>query len=335
MDLAIPLPMLASAGQPPSSGARFAAEFKWDGARVLSRCAPDGTVMLASRTLRDTTSSYPEIVEALRRVADGRGLVLDGEIVAPDPAAGGAPSFVRLGRRLHVQRPSKTLIDDIRVELIVFDVVADGASIRSWPYSERRALLDGLGLDDGDRVRVPPMWLLSEVSADELLISAAAAHLEGLVSKKLDSPYEAGKRSKSWIKSVFRQSVDLLVIGALPGSGAHASTFGALVLGGYDVDGRLKVAGMVGTGFTTAARRHIRAALDEIRRDSSPLADPVPTYLQRAGVWWVDAVIVAEINHREATSAGLRHPSFQAIRTDKRPDEIGLPTRDVDDIGSG
>ncbi|MFI7524519.1 ATP-dependent DNA ligase [Nocardia salmonicida] len=331
MDLAIPLPMLASPGQPPSSGARFAAEFKWDGARVMARCAPDGTITLASRTLRDTTSSYPELVEALRRVADGRGLVLDGEVVAPDPTVDSAPSFSRLQRRLHVQRPSKTLIDEIRTELIVFDVVADGSSIRSWPYSERRALLDGLGLDDGDRVRVPPMWLLTDISADELLISAAAAHLEGLVCKKLDSPYEAGRRSKSWIKSVLRQSADLLILGAVPGSGAHAATFGALVLGGYDVDGRLQLAGTVGTGFTAAARRHIRAALDELRRDTSPLAGPVPVHLRRAGVWWVDAVLVAEISHREVSSAGLRHPSFRAIRTDKRPDEIGLPARTADD----
>lgn len=293
-----------------------------DGARLLARCAPDGTITLASRTLRETTSSYPELVDALRRVADGRGLVLDGELVAP--GVGGVPSFARLQRRLHVQRPSRSLLDTIRVELFVFDVVAADESIRSWPYIERRELLDGLGLDDGDRIRVLPMWPLAEVTAGELLLAAAAAHHEGIVSKKLSAPYEAGRRSKRWIKSVLRESADLLIIGVQPSS--SNPYFGALVLGGYDDEGLLQVAGMVGTGFSGAARHHLRAALEVLRRETSPLAGPVPAHLQRAGVWWVEPVLVATIAHRHFTADGLRHPSFVAIRTDKLPDEIVLPT---------
>nr|WP_228537880.1 RNA ligase family protein [Nocardia sp. XZ_19_231] len=316
--------MLASSGQLPPPGARYAAEFKVDGARTLTRCSPDGTILLASRTLRDTTSSYPELVDALRTAAHGRGLVLDGEVIAPDPTTGNVPSFSRLQRRLHVGRPSKSLIAAIRVEYVVFDVLADGVPIRTLPYRERRSLLDDLGLDDGDRVRVPPAWLLTEHDPGELLLAAAAGHAEGLVSKALESPYEAGRRSRSWIKAVLRESLDAIVLGAIPGTGPNAATFGALVLGGYDAEGRIRVIGTVGSGFSAAARHHIRAALDQLRRDTSPVADPVPAQLSRAA-WWVDPVIIAEIHHREASAAGLRHPSFKAIRTDKLPSEIGLP----------
>ncbi|MGW5317887.1 ATP-dependent DNA ligase [Nocardia thailandica] len=326
MDLAIPAPMLASVGRPlrPTG---WAGELKWDGARLLSRCAPDGAVTLATRILRQTTSSFPEIAAALARAADGRGLVLDGELVAPHPATG-HPVFARLQRRLHLTRPTERLIDDIRLQYIVFDVLADGEPIRTWPYAERRALLDGLGLDDGDRIRVPPMWPLDEVGADRLLTAAADVGLEGAVAKRLDSVYEPGVRSKSWLKTVLRQQLDAIVIGAVPG--AHAATFGALVLGGYDAHGDLQVIGMVGSGFTAAARRHIAAALAQLRRDTSPVAGPVPAWLARRQVWWVEPVIVAEIAHREATRDGLRHPSFRGVRADKLPEEIGLPDRGED-----
>lgn len=328
--LAIPKPMLASAGEMPPSGAAFGAELKADGARILARCAPDGTITLASRTLRNTTSSYPEITDALRRAANRRGLVLDGEVIAPYPTV---PSFSRLQRRLHVQRPSASLVNEVRVEYVIFDVVADGKSIRTWPYQERRGLLDELGLDDGDRIRVPTMWLLSEHDPGEVLLAAAAAHAEGVVSKRLSSGYEPGQRSRSWIKSVFRQSVDAIVIGAIDGTGPNATTFGALVLAGHDSRGDLRAIGTVGTGFSAEARRHIRAALDQLRRDTSPLADPVPAQLARSA-WWVDPILVAQISHREITPAGLRHPSFTAIRVDKLPDEIGLPFLPVDDTNS-
>ena len=198
VDLAIPAPMLASVGRPlrPTG---WAGELKWDGARLLSRCAPDGAVTLATRILRQTTSSFPEIAAALARAAAGRGLVLDGELVAPHPATG-HPVFARLQRRLHLTRPTERQLADVPLQYIVFDVLADGEPIRAWPYAERRALLDGLGLDDGDRVRVPPMWPLEEVGVDRLLAAAADVGLEGVVAKRLDSYPEYRRRGSRQVQ---------------------------------------------------------------------------------------------------------------------------------------
>ncbi|MFD3427693.1 ATP-dependent DNA ligase [Nocardia fluminea] len=92
---------------------------KWDGVRAIAHCTPAG-IGLWSRNLREITNSYPEIVDVLAEITDGRTMLLDGELVAPDHRC--APSFFRLQRRMHVQRPAPSLIDQVRVHLMVFDL---------------------------------------------------------------------------------------------------------------------------------------------------------------------------------------------------------------------
>ncbi|WP_189024704.1 non-homologous end-joining DNA ligase [Nocardia rhizosphaerihabitans] len=316
--------MLAKPGRPPRPPGGWTAEMKWDGVRAITRCGSDG-VSLWSRNLREITGSYPEVVAALAEVTEGRSILLDGELVAPD--ARGAPSFSRLQRRMHVGRPSPTLIAEIRVDYIIFDLLGlDDEMLVADPYWSRRVALTELGLDDGARVRVPPTWSLAEVDAGQLLHLAADSGLEGIVCKRGDSIYEPGKRSSAWIKTVLRATTEAIIVGAVPGTGPNAATFGGLVLAGHTPEGHLHCIGGVGTGFTTEARRSIRAALEEVRRETSPLDDPPPPAVTRAA-WWVEPVFVADIEYREVSGDGLlRHPSFRGIRTDKTPDEVGLPS---------
>ncbi|MGW5575481.1 non-homologous end-joining DNA ligase [Nocardia thailandica] len=325
MGSAVPAPMLATAGRPPVPPGDWAAEMKWDGVRALAHVATDGGVRLFSRNSRDVTGSYPEIAEALTAVAAGRELVLDGELVAPD--ATGAPSFSRLQRRMHVLAPTPALIGQVRVDYMLFDLLGlDGRPLLRVPYRERRARLEGLGLDDGARVRVPPAWALADVGAEELMARSAAAGLEGIVCKRWDSIYEAGRRSTAWIKTVLRTTTEAVIVGAVPGTGVNAATFGGLVLAAYTPQGRLRCLGGVGTGFSQATRRALRTQLDGIRRDTSPLDEPAPATIARTA-WWVEPVLVADIEYREVSGDGLlRHPSFRGLRTDKTPPEVGLPS---------
>ncbi|MFI6219953.1 hypothetical protein ACIBEH_05295 [Nocardia salmonicida] len=177
--------MLAKPGRPPHPPGGWCAEMKWDGVRAIAHCTPTG-ISLWSRNLREITRSYPEITDALTEITDGRSMLLDGELVAPDHR--GAPSFSRLQRRMHVQRPAPSLIDQVRVDYIVFDLLAvDDEALLDDPYRTRRAELADLRLDDGERVRVPPMWSLAETGAEELLRVAADTGLEGIVCKRGDS----------------------------------------------------------------------------------------------------------------------------------------------------
>lgn len=299
---------------------------KWDGVRAIARCTGDG-VSLWSRNLREITASYPDVVAALTELTDGRTLLIDGELVALDAA--GAPSFSRLQRRMHVQRPAPALLEQVRVDYLGFDLLAlDDDILLADPYSSRRAELAELAdlrLDDGVHVRVPPNWSLAEVDAERLLHTAAETGLEGIVSKRIDSIYEPGRRSSAWIKTVLRATTEAVIVGAVPGTGANAATFGGLILAGHTPDGHLRCIGGVGTGFTTEARRSLHAALEKVRRDTSPLDDPPPAAAVRAA-WWVEPVFVADIEYREISADGmLRHPSFRGIRTDKTPDDVAVP----------
>ncbi|MFC9894734.1 ATP-dependent DNA ligase [Nocardia sp. NPDC127579] len=309
--------MLATPGQPPDEPGRWAIEMKWDGVRALAVC-DGGACRLYSRNSRDISGSYPELTTALTKAAAGRTLLLDGEITAPDPATG-APSFARLQRRMHVRQPTPTLRAQIPVEYFLFDVLeADGATLLGLPYRQRREHLAGLGVE-GPGIRLSPYWI--DRDADTLLTLAHEHHLEGIVSKLLTAPYRPGTRSPAWIKTPFRHTTEAVIAGWLPGNGRYTGTFGSLILGAHDAAGHLVHIGNVGTGWTLPARRALQADLDRLARPDPPFDTPptLPT------AHWVAPTLVADIEYREATPEGLRHPSWRGLRTDKSPREVTVP----------
>ncbi|SUD49057.1 Putative DNA ligase-like protein Rv0938/MT0965 [Nocardia otitidiscaviarum] len=306
--------MLAVAGPPPDVQG-WAVEMKWDGARIMAVCAA-GECRLYSRNGRDVGGSYPELVAALRALVGERTLILDAEVIAAD--ADGAPSFGRLQRRMHVARPGEQLVAEVPVQLFAFDVLAVGArDVTGLPYLERRRLLAELPLTAP--LSAPPHWL--GVEAGKLLAVAREHRLEGIVSKRVDSPYLPGRRSPAWIKTPLRRSTEVIVCGWTPGSGGHQHTFGSLVLGAHDATGTLVYIGNVGTGFTQAVRRVLRAALDDIALPASPFATAPPL----SGRWhWVRPILVGDVEYREFTDR-LRMPSWKGLRSDKTAAEVLLP----------
>lgn len=180
--------------------APFAVEDKYDGIRLQAHVGGE-RVVLISRTLDDVTASYPEVATALRALAPG--LVLDGEVVAleTEPAERIA-SFRTLQQRLGRKRPSADLMARVPVAYVVFDVVAEDATlVIDEPYRERRARLARLAWPTTPTVRLAPTALASDADAVEAAFAAArAAGNEGIVAKDPESPYTPGRRGKTWIK---------------------------------------------------------------------------------------------------------------------------------------
>lgn len=306
-------PMLATPGTvPPGSG--WAYEFKWDGVRAITQVQGSRLTVL-SRNDRDVTDSYPELVE-LTGLLGGRQAVLDGEIVALE--APGRPSFARLQRRMHVHGPTAGLLAEVPVAYYVFDVLhLDGEPTMHLPYLRRRELLAGLGLA-GDVVRVPEHFIDADPAA--VLAAAAAQGLEGVVAKRLGSPYRPARRSPDWVKVPFSHTQEVVIIGYRPGEGRRDGTIGSLVLGVHDPGGTLAFAGGVGTGFTDAMLRDLHQALLPLHRDRATVPD-VPREHAR-GVRWVEPVLVGEVAYRNWTPDGrLRHPSWRGLRPDRLPGE--------------
>lgn len=309
-------PMLAAPGTLPADDAGWAYEMKWDGVRAVA-FIENGQLRLASRTGRDITVAYPELSGLA--TAAGTQLLLDGEVVAFDDDQ--RPSFAQLQQRMHVTSVAQAtrLAQRVPVSYLIFDVLhAGGRPLLDVPYARRREILESLGLDGGSW-QVPPSFT-GYAAADVLAVSRDHG-LEGIVAKRLTSPYQPGKRSPDWrkVKNLRRQEV--VVGGWKPGEGARAGQIGSLLVGVYGPAG-LTYAGHVGTGFTERTLGLLGTALAGLRQSSSPFAAPVPREHARGAVW-VQPRLVIEVTFAVWTPEGrLRAASYQGLRNDKDPAEV-------------
>ena len=311
-----PAPMLASPGElpPAAEDAGWGYEFKWDGVRALARVT-NGRVELFSRKSTEITVRYPEVTRAPAALA-GHSALVDGEIVALDDQ--GRPDFGALQNRMHRTGPEvPRLAAAAPVTYLVFDLLAwDGEDLIGLPYSERRQRLDELG-PSGHRWAVTP-WFRG--GGADVLAASQDNHLEGVVAKRLDSPYRPGVRSAEWRKVKHFRTQSVVIGGWRPGQGRRAGTLGSLLFGVNDDEGRLVYAGHVGTGFTDAMLRALREAMTP--RADSPFADRLPREVTR-DAQWVEPTLVGEVAYAHWTAEGrLRHPSWRGLRDDLDPDDV-------------
>jgi bifunctional non-homologous end joining protein LigD len=315
------LPMLATLGEPPERFADFAVEAKFDGQRGLA-VVDRGSVTLLSRNGANVTRTFPEIASGLSALVSHLPVVLDGEIVALDGT--GVPSFGRLQRRWpQNRRPSAELLRQVPVRFYVFDVLhLDGSDITRRSYAERRASLIEIAENARSRtIEFPCNW--TDVDPGVVLATAADLGLEGIVCKRLDSPYTPGKRSPDWIKTPHRLRSEFVIGGWLPGIGTNRHTIGALPLRAYSDNGRLQFGGVVGTGFTTNHRRILTEQLVPLGRKTSPFTNPVPEDIA-PHARWVTPRLVGDVEYREFRGT-LRHPSWKGIRPELDSGQVMLP----------
>jgi bifunctional non-homologous end joining protein LigD len=289
---------------------------KWDGVRAVVH-VDGGRPTAWSRNDIDITDTYPE----LRAMAESLGAtqaVLDGELVAFDGR--GRPSFELLQPRMHVSGAARIrrLTVSVPVTYLIFDVLhLDGRSTVSAPYRERRALLEDLELS-GPSWRTPPAWF---GGGPAVLAAAREQHLEGVVAKQLQSTYQPGARTRSWLKIKNLRTQEVLIAGWRPGQGRRADTIGSLLLAIPDAGG-LRYAGKVGTGFTTATLQDLQRRLVPLATDHSPLGGDVPR-ADAHGARWVRPELVGEVRFTEWTRDGrLRHPAWRGLRPDKNADQV-------------
>jgi len=311
-------PMLATPAKALPRGDDWATEVKWDGVRVIAR-VDHGTILLTSRNLLDITGRYPELA-GLADALEGRGtVVLDGEVVAF--GEDGRPSFQRLQERMHLASDAgvKARMAEVPVLYAIFDVLVLGSrALFDQPWSARREALESLALNDGSSWQVPTAHLGAEAGA-AVFDATKQTGLEGVVTKRVTSTYEPGKRSRHWLKVKHTKSQELVIGGWARGEGRRAGRIGALLLGYHDDAGALRYAGNVGTGFT-------ERMLDELAATFAPRVRPDPPFVnppRLPDVTWIEPDLVAEIAFTEWTREGtLRHPSFKGLRDDKPAGDV-------------
>ncbi len=285
-------------------------ERKLDGERCLA-FRDGGELRLMTRNRKIVSSTYPELVEAfLAQQADD--FVLDGEVVA---FSDGQTRFAQLQQRMQVARPSAELLRTVPVQYYLFDVLwADGTDLRRQPLRERNQRLHEL-LDFADPLRYTEHRVGDGV---EFYSEACRLGWEGLIAKRADAPYVAG-RTKDWLKFKCENNQEFVIGGYTDPRGSRIG-FGALLLGVYDSDGQLVYAGKVGTGFNEQTLHRLYDELSKLEQDRSPFDRGSP---RQAGVHWVKPRLVGQVGFSEWTTAGeLRHPRFQGLRRDKSPADV-------------
>ena len=307
-------PMLAKAGTMPTAPALYAFEIKWDGIRAVAYLNK-GKLRLLSRNHKDITAQYPELAALASSLPDSR-LVLDGEIVAL--GVDGRPSFSRLQHRMGLSSPRMIakVGSEIPATYIIFDILYhDGRLCVDLPYSERRRILEALSVSG-------PAWQTPAHKSGEgpaMLTASREVGLEGIMAKRLDSKYEAGKRSGAWLKIKNQRRQELVIAGWVPGRGKRQGTIGALLVGYWERTSgksgpRLVYAGKVGTGFSARTLADLAAKLAPLRCDTSPFAANPPV----ANAVFAAPLLVGEFEFTEWTPNNtLRHPSFKGLRHDK------------------
>ena len=307
-------PMLAKLAESvphPDSG--WAYEFKWDGARAVV-FNETGTLRVVSRTQEDLTRRYPEL-RGLSEALGSHAVVLDGEIVAL--GADGVPRFEELQQRIGLQTDAdvRRKMKLVPVYYFAFDLLyLDGRLLTGLTYQERRQVLASLNLT-GSSWQTPE----HQIGHGEAVLEASrASGLEGIVAKRLDSPYEEGRRSASWLKIKNRRRQDLVIGGWLDGEGKRAGLAGALLVG-YWEDGQLVYAGRVGTGFTDATLAMLAGLMQPLARDGSPFGRGRPP----AGAHFIEPRLVGDFEFADWTRANqVRAGAFKGLRKDVDPGSV-------------
>jgi len=307
--------MLAGSTGVPSNPDAFQFEPKLDGQRVIGIVEPF-RVILMNRRGAEITDTYPELA-GLADALSPHSAVLDGEMVTFN--AKGQTSFQRLQRRMHVKQPTPRLLSETPVSFVVFDVLwLDGELLVDRPQSERRGVLDGLGIK-GRAWQTAPVL---DATPEDLVEACRRLGLEGFMAKRVDAPYLPGRRSSAWSKVKCGRRREFVVGGWSTGSGSRESSIGSLALGAYDrtpadAEGsgrppRLFYVGQAGSGLNEEMIRRLTRLFAEIEQPSSPFVNP-----PRAPLHWVRPMLVVEVAYTEVTDGGtLRQPSIKGLRTD-------------------
>jgi DNA ligase-1 len=295
-------------------------------------------VKVFSRNLEDITHFMPEIVKEIQKM-DFESIILDGEALTYDENTGTLYPF-----QITIQRKRKHNIEevsqDLPLRLFVFDIMLlDGKSLINEPYVSRRSEIDRVFSNTKTITKTNMIITDKADEIDKFFDSALESGLEGIVAKRLESPYSAGARNFNWIKmkrsynSQLTDTIDLVILGYFKGRG-HRADFGigAVLAGVYDTkEDKFKSITKVGSGFSEEQFKELYKILNDIKVDSKPAR--VDTILQ-PDVWVIPKYVITvkadEITRSPTHTAGmkegigyaLRFPrAVTFIRTDKKAED--------------
>ncbi|MEK9178467.1 MAG: ATP-dependent DNA ligase [Patescibacteria group bacterium] len=293
-------------------------QLKYDGFRVQIHKEGEN-VRMFSRNLEEMTHMFPELIKATLEQVKAKSAILDTEALAYNPESEEFLPFQETTKRRR-KHGIEEAAAKLPLKAFVFDVLyKDGKQLLDKPLVERIKILNTLIKDDGVLIKSKTQTVKDPKTLTLLLEDSISKGLEGLVVKKLQSPYEAGGRNFNWVKlkrhsdGELSDTIDCVILGYITGRGKRtAFGAGALLVGVYDKDKDEFVSiSRIGTGLTDEEWREIHKRADKIKVDHKPAR--VNSMIEPSV--WIEPKIVIEILADEIT----RSPLHTAGKTDKEP----------------
>jgi bifunctional non-homologous end joining protein LigD len=320
LDPIIPMEPVSSETIP--VGEEWVAQIKWDGVRVLTYY--DGQVArLFNRKRRDRTIHYPELTD-ISKYCGARSVILDGEVIALGPD--GKPSFHEIMRRDGIRRMERLALAQrtIPITYMIFDVIFyNGEWVYALPFRERNQILREIVTPKDGSIQ-----LVDSFGDGQSLFEVVKAHgLEGIVMKRLDSPYRIGEKRDLWIK--IKNYRDLIAV--IGGYTLNGGIVNSLLLGLYDEQDRFLYIGHAGSGKLSSEEWR---ALTELLKPLTVKERPFANQPERnTDAFWVSPVLTVKIRYIEWTPGHtLRQPSIQAL-VDVSPKECTYLLPETQKIG--
>ena len=293
-------------------------QYKYDGFRVQIHKNGD-EVRMFSRNLEEMTHMFPELTEAVRKQIKAKTIILDSEALAYNPESEEFLPFQETTKRRR-KHGIEAMAKSLPLKAFVFDILyKDGESLIDLPLTKRMEILKEVLPEDDILIRTKNQTVKDAKTLSLLLEDAISKGLEGLVIKKLESPYEAGARNFNWVKlkrhssGELNDTIDCVILGYISGRGKRtAFGAGALLVGVYDkeLDEFVSVS-KIGTGLTDEEWREVHKRADKISLEQKP-ARVSSTIIPSV---WIRPEIVIEVLADEIT----RSPIHTAGKTDTEP----------------
>jgi DNA ligase D-like protein (predicted ligase)/DNA ligase D-like protein (predicted 3'-phosphoesterase) len=304
-------PMLAKAAENAFSDKNWVFEVKWDGFRAIAYI--EQPFSLKSRNGKELKNNFPELQELTKLASN---IVVDGEIIIMREGQPDFQSLLERGQAVstgEIQRQAGRL----PAVYIVFDILErNGNSLAELPLMERKAILKE-SLKEGNNVLLCDFI---EEKGEAYFNMALERGLEGIVAKLKDSQYEEGLRTGSWLKIKKLKTCDCVIFGYTLGNNVREKTFGALLLGVFDKDGKPVYVGKVGTGFSQQTIKVLMGRFEKIKTEVAPFNSE-----DGDKVTWLEPKLVCEVAYQVLTrDMRLRMARFKRLRADKSPNECTI-----------
>ncbi len=276
-------------------------EIKWDGIRVIIKKIAD-EVTLYSKSGKDLTEKFPEIIKAILEMDIQTGLI-DGEIVCLNNA--GIPQFNKVISRMHLTGSESIKHASMHnaATCYTFDLLyIDGLDVRKLAIEKRRRWLQ-ISFTDMQALR----FSASFTDGNALLEGIKQQGMEGIMCKRLGSAYQSNTRSADWLKLKIRNTEDAIVIGYTKGDGDRSNTFGSLILAQI-INEQLVYKGKVGTGFGSEQLTEYKQILDSIPKSTKLIVDVID---EESNAIWIEPCLRCEVQIASLTNNGtFREPVF-------------------------